>query len=303
MITTLLQMAIIVACGAAWRGIKPGGLDADSTRQVLTTVVYYLFLPAMVIEVLWSAQIGLKSLEYTILGIASVMIGILLSWTVCRLLPLSAGQKGAIILSASFANVTYLGLPVLEQTYGAWARSVAIQLDFFAVGPVLFTVGIAIARHYGHDEKGKRFFLAFLNTPPFWAAFLAVLLNIVDCPQPVWLMGVFKKLSSAVIPVMLFSLGLALSWTALRWRNVPYILPVIIIKLGLIPLGIYYLLPYLSLPTQYKSAAALDLAMPSMVLGIVFCDRYRLDSGLYAMAVTVTTLLSMLSLPFWYDKL
>jgi hypothetical protein len=40
-----------------------------------------------------------------------------------------------------------------------------------------------------------------------------------------------------------------------------------------------------------------------MVLGIVFCDRYNLDVGLYAAAVTASTALSMLTLPLWYGWL
>jgi len=44
----------------------------------------------------------------------------------------------------------------------------------------------------------------------------------------------------------------------------------------------------------------LEAAMPSMVLGLVLCDRFRLDTTLYALAVTVTTLLSLLSLPLWF---
>jgi predicted permease len=41
--------------------------------------------------------------------------------------------------------------------------------------------------------------------------------------------------------------------------------------------------------------------MPSMVLGIVICDRYRLDTALYAMVVTLTTALSLVTLPAWFD--
>jgi predicted permease len=39
--------------------------------------------------------------------------------------------------------------------------------------------------------------------------------------------------------------------------------------------------------------------MPSMVIGIVLCDRYGLDTGLYAAAVTLTTLVSLITLPMW----
>jgi len=69
------------------------------------------------------------------------------------------------------------------------------------------------------------------------------------------------------------------------------------------PLFAMVLASYLPLESPSKSAAILDLAMPSMVLGVVFCDRYRLDSSLYAMTVTVTTVLSLFTLPLWHNVL
>jgi hypothetical protein len=47
------------------------------------------------------------------------------------------------------------------------------------------------------------------------------------------------------------------------------------------------------------TGTVIEAAMPSMVLGLVFCDRYGLDTALYAAAVTLTTLLSLLTLPLW----
>jgi malate permease and related proteins len=303
MTDTLIQMALIMACGAGWRIFSPAGLSAEHTRTVLTTVVYYLFLPAMVLEVLWHAEIGLQSLEYTVLGMTAVLAGMLIAWSLVTVFRFSPPQKGAVILAAAFPNVTYLGLPVLEQTFGSWARSVAIQLDFFAAGPLLFTVGISVARHYGQDEKQPKFILSFLTTPPFCAAIIAVFLNVMQIPSPDWLFGVLQKLSVSVVPIMLFSLGLALRWESISLRNGPYILPAIIVRFICIPILMIWLVQFMTLTDDYKAAAVLDLAMPSMVLGIVFCDRYRLDSALYAMTVTITTLLSMLTLPFWYQQL
>jgi len=304
MTLTLIQMTLIMACGSGWRLFSPAGLTADQVRQVLTSVVYYLFLPAMVLEVLWSADIGIHSLEYTLVGVGGILSSLLIIWIIVRLSKFSRPQAGAIILAASFPNVTYLGLPVLEQVFGNWARSVAIQLDLFAASPLVFTIGIMIARHYGKDEGGEHSpLLSFLNTPPFIAAFIAVLLNLNHISSPEWIDGVLKQLSAAVIPLMLFSLGLALSWNSFRLKNMPYVIPVILVKLLLMPLCVIEILPYLTMNDEYKIAAVIDMAMPSMVLGIIFCDRYKLDSSLYAMAVTVTTLLSILTLPFWYGVL
>jgi hypothetical protein len=227
----------------------------------------------------------------------------LCAWSIGRLFNFKDKRLGAIIL-AVIPNVTYLGLPILDQTFGDWTRSVVIQLDLFAAAPIVFTLGIMIARHYGEDSTEKpKSALSFLNAPPFWAAAIAVILNLNAVVAPTWLLGVLQKLSAAVVPLMLFSLGLALNWKAVIKSNIPYILPVIIIKMLLMPLCAIILVSYLSMEDKFKAAAVLDLAMPSMVLGVIFCDRYRLDSALYAMIVTVTTALSLITLPFWHSLL
>ncbi|WP_432741791.1 AEC family transporter [Methylobacter sp. G7] len=297
-------MTLIMACGSGWRFAKPAGLSAEHTRQVLTTVVYYMLLPAMVLEVLWSADIGLHSFQYTLLGVGSIALAMLCIWMIGVLFKFEDRRMGAMILAAAFPNVTYLGLPVLEQTFGSWARSVVIQMDLFATTPLLFTVGALVARHYGEEtaEKSRPVWL-FFNAPPFWAAALAVMLNMNGVVAPAWLLGVLQKLSAAVVPLMLFSLGLALSWKAVTVRNIPYIIPVMVIKMALMPLFAMVLVGYLPITGEYRAAAVLDLSMPSMLLGIVFCDRYRLDSSLYAMAVTVTTVISLIALPFWHGVL
>ncbi len=303
MTLTLIQMTLIMATGAIWRILSPAGLNAESTRHVLTTVVYYLFLPALVLEVLWTADIGVHSFAYTYLGLISIVATLLIIWIICFIFKIQDRKTGAILLATCFPNVTYLGLPVLEQTFGNWARSVAIQLDLFATAPLVFTLGIAIAKYYGEDEQPHQSIFSFLNAPPFLAAFIAVLLNLAGVDLPLWLSGVLQKLSSAVVPLMLFSLGLALSWQSIKFKNLPYILPVVLVKLFVMPFLALQVVVFLTLESSHKAAAVLEMAMPCMVLGIVFCDRYKLDSSLYAMSVTMTTLLSMLTLPFWYSIL
>ena len=302
--STLVQMTLLMASGVIWRLLKPAGLEAEQTRTVLTTFVYYLLLPAMVLDVLWTANIGLQSFQFSLLGISSIGFAIFCIWAVGTLFKFEHKRLGAMILAAAFPNVTYLGLPVLEQTFGSWARSVAIQMDLFATAPFLFTIGIMIVRHYGVDDSEKpKSTLSFLNAPPFWAAALAVLLNLNSVIAPDWFLGTLQKLSSAVVPLMLFSLGLALSWKGIKIRNIPYVLPVVLIKILFMPLFAAIVAYYLPMSGQFKAAAVMDMAMPSMVLGVVFCDRYKLDSALYAMTVTVTTALSLLSLPVWHNLL
>ncbi len=304
MTSTLIQMALLIGCGAIWRIIRPGALNADQTRLVLTTVVYYLFLPALIIQVMRQATLGQQSVQFAILGMVCILFGIAISWAYGRIFKFNNPRMGAVILAASFPNVTYLGLPILRQTYGEWAESVAIQMDLFSGSPLLFTVGIFIARHFGQESRdNSRSIIQYLNTPPFWAAAIAILLNLNNLELPHWLIGFLQLLGDAVIPLMLFSLGLALNWQAISIRNLPYVFPVVLIKMVLMPMLAISIVAWLTLEGEIKSAAILEMAMPSMVLGVVFCDRYRLDTPLYAMAVTVTTVLSLITLPFLYDLL
>ncbi len=301
--STLLQMSVLMACGIGWKILKPANLGAQQTRLILTSAVYYLFLPAMVLEVLWNSDLGMHSVNFMLIGASSILLAMCCTWAIGKLLKLENKRLGAIIL-ATVPNVTYLGLPVLEQTFGYWARSVAIQVDLFSAAPIVFTLGIMVARHYGEDAtENTKSILSFLNAPPFWAAAIAIILNLNSVSAPVWFAAALQKLSGAVVPLMLVSLGLALNWQAITRKNIPYVLPVIIIKMYLLPLFAMSIASYLAMEGQYKAAAVLDLAMPSMVVGVVFCDRYKLDSALYAMTVTVTTTLSLFTLPFWHHLL
>lgn len=301
MISTLLQMSALIACGALWRFFSFGGLNAERARTALTTVVYYLLLPVLILDVLWQADIGMQSFQYTILGISSSAFAMVAVVLCGRWMKFKNRQMGAVMLATAFPNVTYLGLPVLEQIFGGWARSVAIQLDLFALTPFLLTLGIASARRYGVQggDPGKPLWL-FFHTPPFWAALAAVALNLNGVTLPPALAAILQQLSAGVVPLMLLSLGMALSWRAVTWRNVPYVIPIIVIKMALMPWFAMGLVRFLTLDHAHKSAAVLEMAMPSMVLGVVFCDRYQLDSSLYAMAVSVTTLLTLVTLPFWH---
>src|SRR5690606_11001772 len=143
-----------------------------------TAVVFHLLLPALVLSVLWTADLGIETLKISLFGAGIILFGIAITWLAARLIKLAPQRLGAAMLSIAFSNVTYMGLPVLEQTFGAWARTIVIQIDLFASMPLVFTLGILIARHYGttNSENGSMLRSLLLN-PPLWAAAVALGLN------------------------------------------------------------------------------------------------------------------------------
>jgi len=75
---------------------------------------------------------------------------------------------------------------------------------------------------------------------------------------------------------------------------------VLVIQLLLMPLLVWGLALATGLDQRLLAPVVLEAAMPSMVLGMVICDRYGLDTAVYATAVTLSTALSMLTLPLWH---
>jgi predicted permease len=299
--SVILQMAALILCGVGWRILKPGALDADTTRKVLTSVVYYLLLPALVLKVLWTAPLGVTSFMISAVAATGVLSAIALSSLACSSCRHSGAVTGAVILAASFPNATYMGLPVLESILGDTGANIAIQYDLFACTPLLLTVGILLSRHYGKDTAGGHILLALLKVPPLWAAVAAVLLNTSSIPISSWLDQWLGMLASGVVPLMLFSLGLSLRWDTWHPGQLPALLPVLLLQLLLTPLLVWGMASWFGLDQEVLAGVVLEAAMPSMVLGIVLCDQYELDTGLYAAAVTLTTALSLFTLPLWFD--
>jgi predicted permease len=296
----LAQTAALIAFGVAWRLAKPWGLEADATRRVLTSLVYVLLLPALVLDVLWRAPLGLDAVRVASVAACGVVAGLVVSWGWYRLLPASRAAVGALILASAFGNVTYLGLPVLESTFGSWARSVAIEYDLFASTPLLLTMGMLIARAHGKPDEHEGAMRGLAKVPALWAALIAVGLNLAEVPIPGWMGEGLARLAAGVVPLMLISIGLGLTWSTGGMARAPLLVPVLAIRFVLTPLVVWGTAALVGVTSDLLGAVVLEAAMPSMVLGIVICDRYGLDAALYAQVVTLSTAASLVVLPIWH---
>ena len=300
MFEALLQMAALVLCGVVWRYVAPGGLDARSTRLALTGLVYYLFLPALVLVVMWQAPLGSDSFKIAFVAGSAVLLSLVMMAWLCGLCGMDSPTRGAALLAAAFPNATYLGLPVLEATLGKEARSLAIQYDLFACTPLLLTVGVWIAIRYGNTGQTNMNYADLLKVPALWAALVAVLMNILAIPLPGGMQHWLQTLANGVVPLMLISLGLSLHMKREHLSSMQSIFPVLGVKLIFMPAITLAMAVMLHMEGMLKQVVVLEAAMPSMVLGMVLCDRYGLNSIVYAAAVTISTAVSFITLGLWY---
>ncbi len=297
MLTALLQMVLLIACGVAWRYIAPNYISTLSHRRSITDLVFYILLPALVLDVIWQTPLNKSSLQISFLAMSGVGLSLGLMWFALRLFKANKKQTGTLLLAAAFPNATYLGLPILDQVLGSHTRVVALQYDLFACTPILLSVGMLLAQYYGDNKSTIHPLRELIKIPPLWAVAIGVTLNLMGIEQPLFLHVSLSTLAGGVIPLMLIVLGMSIQWQSLRLRFIPLLSLVSVVTLILTPISVFGLSHLIGLNEQLITAVTLIAAMPTMVFGIVICERYQLDSELYAAAITLTTLVSLLTLP------
>ncbi len=303
MLHAISNAAFLILAGVLWRWWRPFGTDADQMRRALTSLVYGFLLPALVLLVLWQAPLGVAALKVAFIAAACVLGGLALAWIWYRWRGTAPQALGTVLLAAGWGNFTYLGLPVLEGALGEWARGVAIQFDLFAATPLLLTLGILLASRLGGQQTPRGLLCELVMVPPIWAALAGVGFNLAGVPLGAWPEQLLEMLATGVVPLMLFSTGLALRWAPGGRERLSLVLPVIGLRLALVPLLVLGLASLLGVGGALRTAVVLEAAMPSMVLGLVLCDRFGLDTRLYAEIVVLTTALAALTLPSWFALL
>ena len=101
-------------------------------------------------------------------------------------------------------------------------------------------------------------------------------------------------LGSLVVPLMIFSIGLALSLPEVR--HAIAIVPAVIIKLVLVPVISAVSAVLLGLDGHALASCVLEGAMPTMVLALLIAEELKLDVSMAAFLIVVTTALSFFTL-------
>lgn len=298
----LFSFGLIILTGVVFRRLMSGKLDVDSVRLAINALVLNIFLPALCIHTLSSALIDreafLVPVSAWITTILSLVAAVSVYSLLSRRLKMKSEEKGVLVLSAAFGNVTYLGLPVLTGLYGAEAAKYALFYDLLATTPILWLFGASLAAHYGEGKKLSLWesLRTIISLPPLWGIFAGLILNWANLQVPFFIMKPLEMFGSLVVPLMIFSIGLALSVP--RIQHAYIVIPAVFIKLAIVPVIALFSARLLGLTGETLAACFIEGGMPTMVLSLLIAAKFRLDVSLSAFTILITTILSFFSLPF-----
>jgi len=191
-----------------------------------------------------------------------------------------------------FGNTGYLGFPVALFAFGVLGLSYAAIYSAIET-VILMTLGIYIA-HSKNDLK------EMFRIPLIYAIVVALFFNIVNYKLPSVLLIPVDMVGQSTIPLALLVLGYRL--TKIKVKHVKKAFLAVIVKMiggFILALSIVKIF---SLTGVMKNILILEAAMPSAVLTMVICYKYRRNADLVASIVFIGTLLSMVTIPLvlWF---
>jgi predicted permease len=261
--------------------------------QSLTRLAYFVLVPAFVFDVISKADFPAGLAVRMVLFVQVIFVACALAaWIVARLLGRSPKVTAAYMLIASFANVGNFGLPIIQFRLGD--RGLEAATVFFVASVFIsFAIGVTVANWHKGGSLGA--LLAVLKTPALLAVPPALLVNALNITLPLALARPITLIGSAMIPVMILTLGVQLAGI-----KVIKFTPDVVISSGVRlligpALALLLAVPF-GLTGLERGAGILQASMPTAILASLIALQHDLLPDFVTTTVLFSTLASALTL-------
>jgi len=192
-----------------------------------------------------------------------------------------------------------LGIPVLKSAFGGQVLPEATMISAVYIF-WLFTLGIFLVEYFGdHKVHLRELLIRLITNPLLIAVFIGLFIAVNHIQMPKIILSGLDIFANSVTAVVLFSLGLFMGKQPVGklWDWSPVLAFSLIILFVLPFLFLVVLKPFTDL--RITKTWILESAMPMGLTAYALCLKYKLNTGFASKAVVLSTLLALLSLPFW----
>ena len=276
----VVPVFLIAALGFGWSRAK---LPYDSA--FITTFAINIATPCLVFSSLVRLTLGGDDL--LIMAVASVGSMALAGLLATPILLAFRLPVRVYLPALSFPNGGNMGIPVCLFAFGETGLGLAV-LFFAALAVLQFTLGPALA-------AGRTDVRQVLRTPVIYAVALALLVLLTGIRLPQWATNTTTLLGNCAVPLMLFSLGVALA--GLRMDGMVRSLAMSALRLLLGFAAGWAMVTILDLEGTIRGVVLLQSTMPVAVFNYLWALRYNNAPQEVAGMVLGSTALSFLTLP------
>lgn len=285
--SSILPIFIIIAIAFVYNRLaKPDIVQ-------VTNMTLMIFAPVFVFDSLVKTEVTFEMMGKPLLFMV-MLTGVLLilAYAVAAIMRADENETVSIVLASSMINIANFGLPLIFFTYGESAKVYSV-LNFVAFSVPLSTVAIFIC---SKQRNLTSILKDILKIPIFHAMIIALVVSHYSIPVPAVINKSFGLVGAATIPLMIFILGLQLSTIRIRTRFIRFMLPPVILRLGVSPVIACMILSFLGITGTEYGVAAVQTSAPAALLPLMYAIRFKRSPDLLAATIFMSTLLSGISL-------
>ncbi len=286
----LLPDFLLIALGALL--CRHTALDRN-VWQAVERLVYYMLFPVLLFNAIVKSPLQpWQTLDLAAAAIVTMAVGIALSLAIGRWpgIDLRRHASGA---QTAFRFNSFIGLALAERLGGpqglAWiALCIALCVPLANVAAVW-----PLARHGGHSYGRE-----LLRNPLIVSTVAGLIANLAGVSFPDAISTTLQRIGVAALPLGLMATGAGLKVGGLK--AAPGLAAAFMaIRHAVLPMVAIGLTAALVLPAEQRVMVVMFAALPTASSAYVLAARMGGDGGYTAGLVTLSTLLGMVSVPFW----
>ena len=272
------------------------GYMGDKFDQKLSAIVIDITCPALILSSVMGDVLPDRTLILPLLGVGFLTYFILLvfGFFVPRLITKNHDDQGMIGFALMFANVGFIGYPIVSSIFGPKAIFYAALLNmpntFF-----IFTAGVMLVKgEYSIRQLNPK----VLFSPAMIAAFAAALIVALNLHTPDLIARPITMVGNITVPAALMVIGSSMARLPLKqiigsWKV--YVSSAV--RLVVVPVSLYFLFRVCGVSDAINDINTVVIAMPVASFGTIFRMKYGRNPALMTEITFITTVASILTIP------
>ena len=272
------------------------GYMGDKFDKKLSSIVVDITCPLLVLSSVMGDELPDRTLILPLLGVGFLTYILLLvfGFWVPRLITKNHDDQGMIGFALMFANVGFIGYPIVSSIFGPHAVFYAALLNmpntFF-----IFTAGVMLIKG---EYSLKLFNPKVLVSPAMLGAFLAAIIVALGIHTPDIIARPVTMVGNITVPAALMIIGSSMAKLPIREIiGSPKVYITALLRLTIVPLSIYFLFKACGVSDLVNNINTVVIAMPVASFGTMFCLKYGRNPSLITETTFITTLGSIITIP------
>lgn len=303
-LTVIAPLFIIIFASAFLQKFKNIG---DDWSKVLNDFALKIGFPVLIFSALSKAPFSFfDQAQLIIANSLFILASFLAAIIIGKILRLEKSMFRTLFICFVFGNVAYLGIPILIQISGTailTTASLIVAIYLFW----LFTVGIGYLDYSINRNKRAvaiNIIKNLLKNPLLLSVILGIIIGSLKITLPSILLKSLDMITASVTPTVLIVIGLFIGKSKIgkptEWFP---IFLFSILTLVLLPAIFYFGAKFFGFMPNQFSSSIIQAAMPLAITPFALADQYNLNKIFIARSIVLSTILSVISLPFWISIL